>query len=82
MENCSEWKTPLILSRIQLLSMLKRDGRVVGAGERGKTTYLCKYLFSAHVILFHAVLPGIYLRSTAVHELPGNGIYKLRYYYI
>jgi hypothetical protein len=53
-----------------------------GAGEGGKTTYLCKYLFSNHLILFHDVLPGIYLRSTAVGELPGNGTYTLRYCYI
>jgi len=35
MENCVYWKTPLILSRIQLLFMLRRDGRV-GDGGQGK----------------------------------------------
>jgi len=52
-----------------------------GGSGGGNTTYLCKYLFSAHVILFHAVPPGIYLRSTAGGELPGNGTFRLRYYY-
>jgi len=27
------------------------------------------------------VPPGIYLRSTAGGELPGNGTFRLRYYY-
>jgi len=48
------------------------DGWVGGWGGGGKTPYLCKYLFFAHVILFHVVLPAVYLRS-AGGELPGNG---------
>lgn len=66
---------------IQLLPMLKRDGGVGGGVQWRRKDNLSMQIFSPHVILFHAVPPGIYLRSTAGSELPGNGTFRLRYYY-
>jgi len=45
MENRVYWKTPLILSRIQFVPMVKRDGRVWGRGRRKDNLSMQIFIF-------------------------------------